>query len=142
MGAPALVPNPIVVVEPVDTHIQLPGQDVCLYAYTRQPFQQFRGRTAPLRLSRGEHLCHRFQKRVWRQLPEFRFGPLKLPDAAFPIELQRQLLIRLVASHDVQQGGVVRAPLLLHDERTIAAPNRPLVPEIISKLSSASIFRV
>ena len=56
MGAPAFVPNPIVVVEPVGTHIQLPGQDVCLYAHTRQTFQQFRGRTAPLRLFRGEHL--------------------------------------------------------------------------------------
>ena len=102
MGAPAFVPNSIIVVEPVGTYIQFSGQDVCLYAYTRQPFQQFRGRTPPLRLFRGEHLCHRFQKRVGRQLPEFRFGSLKLPHAAFPVELQRQLLIRLVTPHDVQ----------------------------------------
>ena len=126
MGAPAFVPNPIVVVEPVGTHVQLPGQDVCLYAHTRQTFPQLRGRTAPLWLFRAEHLCHRFQKRVWRQLPEFRFGPLKLPDAAFPIELQRQLLIRLVASHDVQQGGVVRAPLLLHDECSICCTQQAI----------------
>ena len=119
MGAPAFVPNSIIVVEPVGTHVQLPGQDVCLYAHTRQTFQQLRGRTAPLWLFRAEHLCHRFQKRVGRQLPKFRFGSLKLPHAAFPVELQRQLLIRLVASNDVQQGGVVRAPLLLHDECSI-----------------------
>ena len=119
MGAPAFVPNSIIVVEPVGTYIQFPGQDVCLYAHTRQTFQQFRGRTAPLWLFRAEHLCHRFQERVGRQLPEFRFGSLELPHAAFPVELQRQLLIRLVTSHNVQQGGVVRAPLLLHDERAI-----------------------
>ena len=44
---------------------------------------------------------------------------MELPHAAFPVELQRQLLIRLITPHNVQQGGVVRAPLLLHDERAI-----------------------
>jgi len=43
MGALAFVPNSIIVVEPVGTHVQLPGQDVCLYAHTRQTFQQLRG---------------------------------------------------------------------------------------------------
>ena len=102
MGALAFVPNSIIVVEPVGTHVQLPGQDVCLYAHTRQTFQQLRGRTAPLWLFRAEHLCHRFQKRVGRQLPKFRFGSLELPHAAFPVKLQCQLLIRLVTPHDVQ----------------------------------------
>lgn len=33
--------------------------------------------------------------------------------------LNSQLLIRLITSYDVQQSGVVRAPLLLHDECSI-----------------------
>ena len=43
MGAPAFIPDSVVVVEPVGTYIQLPGQDVRLYAqYKTAPTEEQR----------------------------------------------------------------------------------------------------
>ena len=75
-------------------------QGTVLYLALEDDYARLQRRLS--RLFRGEHLCHRFQKRVGRQFPEFRFGSLELPHATLPVEFQRQLLIRLVTPHDVQ----------------------------------------
>ena len=51
--------------------------------------------------------------------PELRFRTLEIPHAPFPVKLQRQFLIRLVASDNIECGNVVRPPLFLHDERAV-----------------------
>ena len=49
--------------------------------------------------------------------PKLCFSALEIPHTSFPVKLQRQFLIRLVASYHIECSDIIRSPLFLHDER-------------------------
>ena len=73
-----------------------------------------------------DELCHGFQYRIGRRPPNLGLGFDQLPDAAFVVKVQRELLILLIASNNAELGAAVRSLLLLQDERTVRSAEQPI----------------
>ena len=82
------------------------------------------------------------QHRVRRLLPQLRFPPLQLPHKPFLVPLEVEALVLLIPPRNVRVAALSARRSFWSRKAPSAAPNKPLVPEIISNLSSACCLRV
>ena len=135
-----VIENSIIIKQLAIDYIQLSGKHVCLYLHIRQLAHKFCCCPLPFRLIFCQKIVDCFQQGIRRLFPQFRFCLFEFPDAALPVKLYSQFLIRrptisMTASLSVRFFlCMINAPS--------AAPSSPFVPEIISKLSSDSNLRV
>ena len=103
-----VIENPIIIKQLAVDYIQLSGKHVCLYLHIRQLAHKFCCCPLPFRLIFCQKIVDCFQQGIRRLFPQFRFCLFEFPDAALPVKLYSQFLIRLVTPHYIHDRHIAR----------------------------------